>query len=145
MLWKNILDLFSWVNDPAVSSNVEDYNRLKLTKNVPQEVIMKLSKRKDVYRVLKAKPNLKYVDLTGTGIPPGTPIFVNKSLCRYYTFLLSKYKKHWLNKVVESFWISKGLCQIRLLDTSVKVITHIDDLKITFLGNPILEENSGNL
>ena len=106
---------------------------------------MKLSKRKDVYRVLKAKPNLKYVDLTGTGIPPGTPIFVNKSLCRYYTFLLSKYKKHWLNKVVESFWISKGLCQIRLLDTSVKVITHIDDLKITFLGNPILEENSGNL
>ena len=29
-------------------------------------------------------------------------------------------------------------------DKSVKVITHFDDLKILFPGNPILEENSGS-
>ena len=102
-LEETILDLFSKCNAPVDPSNVEDCHRLRSTNNTPQKVIMKLSKRKDVYRVLKAKPSLKNVDLNGTGIPPGTPIFVNQSLCRYHKFLWSKCKKFWLNKVVESF------------------------------------------
>ena len=130
------MELFSKCNASVDPSNVEDYHRLK--------VIMKLSKRKDACRVVKAKSSLKNVDLNGTGIPSGTPIIVNQSLCRYYNFLLSKCKRLWLNKVVESFWDSKGSCQITLLDKSVKVITHFDDLKILFPGNPILEENSGS-
>ena len=45
-----------------------------------------------MYRVLKAKPSLKNVDLNGTGIPPDTPIFVNQSPCKYYKFLSSNAK-----------------------------------------------------
>ena len=95
-LEETCLELFSKCNAPVDPSNVEDYHRLK--------VIMKLSKRKDVYRVLNAKPSLKNVDLNGTGIPPGSPIFVSQSLRRYYKFLLSKCKRLWLNNVVESFF-----------------------------------------
>ena len=96
-------------------SNVEDCHRLKSTNNAPQKVIIKLSKQKDMYRVLKAKPSLKNVNLNGTGTPPGTPIFVNQSLCSW-----SKCKRLWLNKVVESFWVPKGLCRMSLLDYSLQ-------------------------
>ena len=126
------MDLFSKCNAPDNPSNVEDCHRLISTKNTSQKVIIKLSKRKDVYRVLKAKPSLKNVDLNGTGIPPDTPTFVNQSPCKYYKFLSSKCKNFWLNKVVESFWVSKSSFQIRLLDKSIKVITHFDDLKVLF-------------
>ena len=37
-------------------------------------------------RVLKVKSYLKNAALTGTGIPPGTPIFVDQSLCKYENF-----------------------------------------------------------
>ena len=96
---------------------VEDYHRLK--------VIMKLSKRKDVYQVVKAKPNLKSVDLNGTGIPPGIPIFVkHPKICADIINFLSKCKILWLNKVVESLCDSKGSCRIRLLDKSIKVMSN---------------------
>ena len=65
-LEETVLDLFSKCNAPVVFSNVEDCHRLKSTNNASQKVIIKLSKRKDVYRVLKAKPSLKNVDLNGT-------------------------------------------------------------------------------
>ena len=102
-LEETVLDLFSKCNAPVDPSNLEDCHRLKLTNNAPQKVFMKLSKGKDVYRMLKASPSLKSVDLDGTGIPPSTPIFVNQSLCRCFKFLWSKCKKRWLNKAVESF------------------------------------------
>ena len=92
-LKETVLDLFSKCNAPVDPSNVEDCHRLKSTNNATQKVIMKLAKRKDLYRVLKAKSSLKNVDLNVTGIPPGTPIFVNQSLCRYYKFFWSKCKK----------------------------------------------------
>ena len=143
---ETLLNLFSQCKAPVDPSNVEDSHLLKSSNNAPQKGIVKLWKRKDVYQVLRVKnvKNLKNVDLNGTWIPPSTLIFVKQSLCRYYTFLWSKCQILWLNKIVESIWVSKSSCRIRLLDKSVKVITHIDDLKILFPGNLILEENSGN-
>lgn len=76
--------------------------------NTTQKVVVKQSKRKDVYRVLKAKPSFKYADHTGTGICPDTHMFVNQNLCWYYKFFWSKFKKLLLNKVIEMFWVSKG-------------------------------------
>ena len=78
-------------------SNVEDCNGLKSINNAFQKVIIKLSKRKDVYRILKAKSSFKDPDVTENGIPPNTPIIVNQSLCSYYKFLWSKCNKPWLN------------------------------------------------
>ena len=114
-LEETVLGLLSKYYALVEPSNVEDCHRLKSTNNAPQKVIIKLAKQKDMYRVLKAKPSLKDVNLNGTGIPPGTPIFVNQSLCRW-----SKCKRLWLNKVVELFWVSKGLCRMSLLDYSLQ-------------------------
>ena len=61
-----------------------------------------------------------------------TPLYLSTKVCKYYKFLSSKCKKFWLNKVLESFWVSKSSCRIRLLDKSVKVITHFDNLKVLF-------------
>ena len=114
-LEETVLGLLSKYHALVDPSNVEDCHRLKSTNNAPQKVIIKLSKQKDMYRVLKAKPSLKNVNLNGTGTPPGTPIFVNQSLCSW-----SKCKRLWLNKVVESFWVPKGLCRMSLLDYSLQ-------------------------
>ena len=114
-LEETVLGLLSKYYALVDPSNVEDCHRLKSTNNAPQKVIIKLSKQKDMYRVLKAKPSLKNFNLNGTGTPPGTPIFVNQSLCSW-----SKCKRLWLNKVVESFWVPKGLCRMSLLDYSLQ-------------------------
>ena len=74
---ETVLDLFWKCYVPVDPSNVEDCHQLKSTNNAPRKVITKLSKQKDVYWVLKAKPSYKSVDLNGTGMPPGTAIFVN--------------------------------------------------------------------
>ena len=50
-LEETVHNLFSKGNASVKSSNVEDCHLLKTTKNVPQEVIVILWKRKDVYRV----------------------------------------------------------------------------------------------
>ena len=114
-LEETVLGLLSKYYTLVDPSNVEDCHQLKSTNNAPQKVIIKLSKQKDMYRVLKAKPSLKNVNLNGTGTPPGTPIFVNQSLCSW-----SKCKRLWLNKVIESFWVPKGLCRMSLLDYSLQ-------------------------
>ena len=54
-LQDNVLKLFSKVNVLMDLSIVKDCHRLKSNSNAPQKVIIKLSKRKGVYRVLKAK------------------------------------------------------------------------------------------
>ena len=82
-----VLKLFRKVNVLIDPSNVEDCHRLKSSSNAPQKVIIKLSKRKDVYRILKAKSNFTNANVTENGIPSDIPIFVNQSLCGYYKFL----------------------------------------------------------
>ena len=97
VLEDTVVKLFRKVNVLIDTSNIEDCHRLKSNNNAPQKVIIKLSKRKDVYRILKAKSSFKDPDVTENGIPPNTPIIVNQSLCSYYKFLWSKCNKPWLN------------------------------------------------
>ena len=49
-----------------------------------------------------------------------------------------------LNKVIESFCVSKGSCRIRLIGNSCKIITYIDDLKNLFPGHAALKENASS-
>ena len=123
---------------------VEDCHHLKSNNNALQKVIIKFSKQEDVYCVLKAKSSFKNIDVTENGIPPNTPIFVNQNLYSYCKFLWLKCKKPWLNKVIESYWVSKGSCRIRLIGNSVKIIPHIEDLKSLFPGYVILDENANS-
>lgn len=65
-LEETLLKHFSKVNVPVEHSNVQYSHHLKTTKNAPQKVIVKLSKREDVYWVLYANPSFKRGNLTGT-------------------------------------------------------------------------------
>ena len=91
----NPLSLLRKVNALIDRSNVEDFHRLRSSSNAPQKVIIKLSKRKNDYRIVKAKLCFKNADVTKNGIPSNTPIFVNQILCSYYKFIWSKCKKLW--------------------------------------------------
>ena len=64
--------------------------------------------------------------------PPSTSLFINPSLCIYNKYLWSKCK------ALFPFWVSIGSLRIKVVDDTVKSVTHRDDLKVFFLGNPIL-------
>lgn len=62
---------------------------LKSGKVDPKKVIIKLSKQRDVNRILKTKYSMKKVCPTDTEIPS---IYVNQNLYRYYKLLWLKCK-----------------------------------------------------
>ena len=53
----------------------------------PKKVIIKLSKRKDVTRVMNNKKKLKSMKPQNIGLPSGCKIYINESLCKYYKYL----------------------------------------------------------
>ena len=89
-------------------------------------------------RVMNKKKFLKNANLGGTGLPPSSSLFSNPSLCSYCNYLWSKCKALWLGKLISSFWVSNGSLRIKLGDNTVKSVTHKDNLKVLFSGNPIL-------
>ena len=89
-------------------------------------------------RIMNKKKSLKNANLDGTVLPPSTSLFINPSLCSYYKCLWSKCKALLSSKLISSFWVSNGSLRIKLGDDTVKSVTHKDDLKVLFPGNPIL-------
>ena len=84
--------------------------------------------------IINKKKSLKNANLDGTGLPPSTSLFINSTLNN----LWSKCKALWSGKLISSFWVSNGSLRIKLGDDTVKSVTHKDDLKALFPGNPIL-------
>ena len=85
-------------------------------KYFPWNSYCETAKTKNVYRILNGKPSFENANFAGPEIPCGTLTYFNQSLCKYYKFLSSTFKKLWLNKVAVSFWVSKGSSRIRLVD-----------------------------
>ena len=134
-LKNTVLKLLRKCNVLIDPSNVEDCNGLKSINNAFQKVIIKLSKRKDVYRILKAKSSFKNSDVTENGIPPNTPIFVNQSLCSDFKLLWSKCKKLLFKQSHKIILAIKRFLSVRLIDNLVKIISDIKDIrKFCFLG-----------
>ena len=73
------------------SRDVEACHRLNQKAN-PKKVIIKLSKRKDATRVMNNKKKLKSMKPQNIGLPSGCKIYINESLCKYYTYLWWKCK-----------------------------------------------------
>ena len=69
--------------DPA---NIEACPRLK-SKATPKKVIIKLSKRKDVFNILQRKKKLKSVDITKVGLPQRSLIL----LIKVYALIINIY------------------------------------------------------
>ena len=138
-LERTLLNAFDKIDAPVDPQNIEACHRLKFDDNGrSNKVIVKFSKREDMVRIMNKKKSLKNANLDGTGLPPGTSLFINPSLCSCYKYLWSKCKALWSGKLISSFWVSNGSLLIKLGDDTGKSVTHKDDLKALFPGNPIL-------
>ena len=83
-----VTKIFNEFDTPVDPANSEACHRLK-SKARTEKVIVKLSKRKDVFNVLQRKKKLKSVDITKVGLPQGSLVLINQSLCSYYKYLWS--------------------------------------------------------
>ena len=138
-LQTTVLNVFDKIDPPVDPQNIEARHRLKSNDNGrSNKVIRKFSKRKDMVRVMSKKKFLKNANLDGTGLPPSTSLFINPSLCSYYKYLWSKCKALWSGKLTSLFWETNDPLRIKSGDDTVKSVTHKDDLKVLFPGNPIL-------
>ena len=109
-LFKHLVERRSFSNTWSIDGAFQTLGRatelfkhlVKLLKSSEVElmkVIKILSKRKDVNKIVKAK--IKNADLTDTGKPSDTPTYMNQSLCGFYKFLWSKFRKLWQNKYID--------------------------------------------
>ena len=85
-LEETVLKIFNETGVTVNSRDVEACHRLNQKAN-PKKVIIKLSKRKDVARVMNNKKKLKSMKPQNIGLPSGCKISINESLCKYYKYL----------------------------------------------------------
>ena len=129
-LEKKVIEIFESINCTIDPVNIELCYYLK-SKNQPNKVIVKLSRRKDVAKVLRNKKFLKDKDLSGIGI--SNDVYINESLCGEYKFLWGKCKQLYTEKRINSFWFFNGNLNVKVGEDSKSIrIGHIEDLKHLF-------------
>ena len=102
---------------PVDPANIEACHRVQ-SKAKPKKVIIKLSKRKDVFNIWQRKKKLKSVDIRKVGLPQGSLVFVNQSLCSYYKYLSSLCKRLHSKKLIHSFWVSNGNVNLKVCENT---------------------------
>ena len=114
---------------PVDLTNIEACHHLR-SKARSKKVIIKLSKRKDVFNILQRKKKLKSVDITKVGLPQGSLVFINQSLCSYYKYLWSLCKRLHLKKLIHSFWASNGNVNLKVREnTPVLLVSIVSDME----------------
>ena len=127
-----VTKIFNECDTPVDLANIEACHHLK-SKAWPKKVIIKLSKRKDVFNILQRKKKLKSVDITKVGLPQGSLVFINQSLCSYYKYLWSLCKRLHSKKLIHSFWVSNGNVNLKVREnTPVLLVSHVSDLEKHF-------------
>ena len=126
------LDIFSKVGCTVANENIEACHRINQRSD---RAIIKFSRRKDCLQMLSVKKNLLKLNMEELGLPAGTKIFVNQSLCPYYKVLWSKSKRlRDLNKI-HSFFIANNGIKIKVNENSNPItITHVADFDQHFPG-----------
>ena len=133
--------VFKIFNETVVtedSREVEACHRLNQKAN-PKKVIIKLSQRNDVARVLNNRKKLKSLKPQNIGLPFGCKIYINEPLCKYCKHLWWKLLQ--TRGKIQSFWVTNGLIRIRNKNDKVTSVTHIEDLERQFLGEDICDNN----
>ena len=131
-LEETVLKIFNETGVTVNSRDVEVCHRLNQKAN-PKKVIIKLSKRKDVARVMNNKKKLKSMKPQNIGLPSDCKIYINESLCKYYKYLWWKCKLLQTRGSIQSFWLTIGSIRIRHQNDEVTSVTHIEDLERQFL------------
>ena len=82
----------------------------------------------------KKKSELRKLKPSELDLPNRTKLFVNESLCPYYRCLWNQCKKLYNKQEIFSFSTVNGSVRIKIRENGpYNIITHIDDLKGTFL------------
>ena len=94
---------------------------------------MRFSGRKDCEHTMRAKKDLKDLNVTDLDLPAGTKLYINDSLCPHYRGLWNEAKKLWNKKKIFSYFTISGTVRIRLQEKCpYSIIAHIGDLKELF-------------
>ena len=101
-LEETVLKIFNETGVMKNSRAIEACLRLNQRPN-PKKVIIKLSKRKDVARVMNNKKKLKSMKPQNIGLPSGCKIYINENLCKYYKYLWWKCKLLQTRGSIQSF------------------------------------------
>ena len=101
-LEETVLKFFNETGVTVNSRDIEACHRLNQKAN-PKKVIIKLSKRKDVARVINNKKKLKSMKPQNIGLPSGCKIYINESLCKYNKYMWWKYKFLQTRGSIQSF------------------------------------------
>ena len=127
-LEETVLKIFNETGVTVNSRDVEACHRLKQKAN-PKKVIIKLSKRKDVVRVMTNKKKLKSMKPQNIGLPSDWKIYINESLCKYCNYLWWKCKLLQTHGSIQLFWVMNGSIRIKHQNDEVTSVTHIEDLE----------------
>ena len=129
--------------DIGVTVNSRDVQACYLLnqKANPGKVIFKLSKRKDVARVINNKKKLKSLKPQNVGLPSGCKIYINESLYKCYKYLWWKCKLLQTRGSIQQFWVMNGSIRIRHKNHEVTSVTHIEDLECHFLEEDLCDNN----
>ena len=139
-LEETVLKIFNETGVTVNSRDVEACHRLNQKAN-PKKVIIKLSKRKDVARVMNNKKKLKSMKPQNIGLPSGCKIYINESLCKYYKYLWWKCKLLQTRGSIQSFWVTNGSIRIRHQNDQVTSVIRIEDLESHVLEDDLCNKN----
>ena len=117
LLEDTVLNVFSKMGCQIQKENVEACHRIHKNNDI---TIIKFTRRKDCQQILSVKRDLKNLEMEDVGLPRGTRIFINQSLCKYYRVLCQKVKHYtvWVNVIPFT-------CQMEISKSKlVKTVNH---------------------
>ena len=139
-LEETVLKIFNETGVTVNSRDVEACHRLNQKAN-PKKVIIKLSKTKDVARVMNNEKKLKSMKPQNIGLPSGCKVYINESLCKYYKYVWWKCKLLQTRGSIQSFWVANGSIRFRHQNDEVTSVTYFEDLERHFLYEDLCDNN----
>ena len=122
-----VLEVFENLGVSVKEDNVEACHRIRKSSD---RTIIKFSRRKDCQQIMSVKKDLRNLNPSDIGLPAGTTIFVNESLCSYYRWLWSNCKKLKGSKLIHDFYTVNGTVKVKHHEGDLPCpVTHIEDLK----------------
>lgn len=130
-LEEKVLSIFKKIDCEVSNKDIESCHRIGNKKGT---TIVKLSRRKDVKKILSNKKLLKEdVNMASLNLSEDCKLYINESLCPEYRNLWHKCRKLWKRNEISSFWTVNGVVRIKKSSLeNVLLITHICDLEMLF-------------
>ena len=127
-LESTVVSMLQKIGSDITDEGIEACHRISKNNH---NVIMKLSRRKDCYKIHTLKTNLGTENLKELGITG--KVYIHENLCPYYKSLRYKCKKLWLAEMIHSFWVSGGKIYLKFDEDGERhSITHLSDIEKFF-------------